>query len=131
MNIRELAQRAGVTPRQVRYLIAEGFVPPPQGGRATATYGEAHEVALRRYMALKGTGLSPGAIRILLEGSMAAVFQVIPGVSLHVDPHLLGGGIDQDLVVRRIKSVLESLEKEPADAERRRRSSQRSPKSRP
>ena len=36
MNMRELTRRARVTERQVRYLIAEGFIPAPRGGRANA-----------------------------------------------------------------------------------------------
>ena len=31
-----------------RYLIAEGFIPPPAGGRARATYGEDHAAGIRR-----------------------------------------------------------------------------------
>jgi DNA-binding transcriptional MerR regulator len=36
MHIRELCARTGIVERQVRYLIAEGIVPPPRGGRAHA-----------------------------------------------------------------------------------------------
>ena len=33
MTMQELTETVGVAPRQVRYMIAEGFVPPPAGGR--------------------------------------------------------------------------------------------------
>ena len=39
MNIHELVERTGVAERQVRYLIAEGFLAPPRGGRANAWAG--------------------------------------------------------------------------------------------
>ena len=42
MHIRDLTARTGTTERQVRYLIAEGFVPSPSGGRANADYGDDH-----------------------------------------------------------------------------------------
>ena len=126
MNIRELAASTGVTPRQIRFLIAEGFVPPPEGGRSTAEYGAEHAAAIDRYMALKATGLPPAAIRILLENEIAAAFPVMPGISLHVDPQLLGGPIDKDLVLKRIQSVLETLVREPPDADRLRRRKPRS-----
>jgi hypothetical protein len=52
MNMRELTRRARVTERQVRYLIAEGFIPAPRGGRANADYGDDHVAAIRRYARL-------------------------------------------------------------------------------
>lgn len=117
MNIRELAASTGVSPRQIRFLISEGFVPPPRGGRSNADYGDDHEAAICWYMALKAKGLPPAAIRILLENDIQAAFPVMPGISLHIDPKLLGGPIDQDLVLRRIRSVLENLDREPPDAD--------------
>ena len=49
MKIGELASLSGVTERQIRFLIAEGFVPAPRGGRANADYGDDHLTAIRRY----------------------------------------------------------------------------------
>ena len=48
MTLRKLTEVVGVAPRQVRYMIAEGFVPPPVGGRAHASYGEEHVAAIQR-----------------------------------------------------------------------------------
>ena len=53
MHIRELTAETGTTERQVRYLIAEGFVPAPRGGRSNADYGEDHVAAIRRYGRLR------------------------------------------------------------------------------
>ena len=48
MKIGELAALTGVAERQVRYLIAEGFIPAPRGGRANADYGDEHVEAIGR-----------------------------------------------------------------------------------
>ncbi|MFC7693151.1 MerR family transcriptional regulator [Paeniroseomonas aquatica] len=46
MNIIELAEVVGETPRQIRYLIAEGFIPNPDGSRARPEYRESHVEAI-------------------------------------------------------------------------------------
>lgn len=116
MTIGELADRLGVTVRQIRFLIAEGFIPPPTGGRAHARYGDDHIAAITRYMALREAGMPPAAIRILLENDMAAVFPVVPGISLHVDPDLIGGELDRDAIRSRLDALLDSLVKDTTDA---------------
>ncbi len=42
MTLVELADAAEVTPRTVRYYIAQGLLPPPVGGGSAAAYTEAH-----------------------------------------------------------------------------------------
>lgn len=116
MNIRELARRTGQAERQIRYMIAEGFVPPPKGGRATADYGEDHVTAILRYAVLRQQGLPPQAIRVLLASGQSAPFPVVPGIVLHVDPHLIGGGMDADVLADRIREVLRDILQEPTDA---------------
>ena len=59
MNMKQLSERTGLTPRQIRYLIAEGFMPPPTGGRTYAEYGDEHTTAIRRYVRLKELGFPP------------------------------------------------------------------------
>ena len=56
MKIGELAALTGVAERQVRYLIAEGFIPAPRGGRANADYGDEHVAAIGRYNRLRDLG---------------------------------------------------------------------------
>ena len=56
MKIAELAALTGVAERQVRYLIAEGFIPAPHGGRAHADYGDDHVKAIGRYTRLRDLG---------------------------------------------------------------------------
>jgi MerR family transcriptional regulator, copper efflux regulator len=125
MNIRDLSSRTGTPERQIRYMIAEGFVPPPRGGRAHADYGDDHVAAIRRYNTLRRRGLPPQAIRVLLASGTTAPFPVAPGISLHVDPQLLGATVDVDAVVDRIRDVLSDI-MEPTDAKHPRRIRDRS-----
>ena len=117
MNIRELAKLTGTPERQIRYMIAEGFVPPPSGGRAHADYGDDHATAIRRYTVLRRQGLPPQAIKVLLASGMSAPFPVAPGIALHVDPQLLGVSMNVDVLVDRIRHVLNDMFKEPHDAQ--------------
>ncbi len=109
MKIGELAALTGVAERQVRYLIAEGFIPAPRGGRANADYGEAHVAAIGRYSRLRDLGFPPAAIKLLLEASEGAPFAVAPGITLVVDPDLLGSGIDAGPLIERIATLLSDL----------------------
>ena len=75
----DLADRAGVSPRTVRYYIAEGLLPPPLGAGPTSAYGNAHLDRLRligrykaAYLPLKEirrrlAGLDDAAVRSLLD----------------------------------------------------------------
>jgi DNA-binding transcriptional MerR regulator len=63
MKIAELARRVGVTPRTVRYYVAEGLLPPPVGGGRTSTYSYEHVVRLGAIAALKAQYLPLGEIR--------------------------------------------------------------------
>ena len=116
MNLRELVALTGVAERQIRYLIAEGFVAAPSGGRAHADYGADHAAAIRRYTALRRTGLLPSAIRVLLSQGGPAPFPVAPGVTLLVEPRLLGGEQDVDALMHRLRAVLVDLVQETPDA---------------
>lgn len=117
MHIRELTSRTGTSERQVRYLIAEGFVPPPSGGRANADYGDEHVTAIARYGRLRDLGFPPAAIRLLLQAQEGAPFPVTPGVTLVISPDLLGAGKPVEPVVDRIRTLLIDLFMEPDNAD--------------
>ncbi len=120
MHIRDLTARTGTTERQVRYLIGEGFIPPPRGGRSTADYGEDHVAAIARYSRLRDLGFPPAAIRLLLQAREGAPFPVAPGVTLVVAPDLIGSREPVEPMVERLRSLLTDLFMEPEpDAETR------------
>jgi len=113
MRMRELIERTAVVERQVRYLIAEGFIPAPRGGRANADYGDDHVEAIRRYVRLRDLGFPPSAIKLLLQASEGAPFPVAPGVTLVVSPDLLASGEPTAPLLEKIAQVLTSILKEP------------------
>jgi MerR family transcriptional regulator, copper efflux regulator len=116
MHIRELTARTGIAERQVRYLIAEGFIPPPRGGRANADYGEDHVAAIDKYTRLRDLGFPPAAVKLLLQAREGAPFLVAPGITLVVDPKLLASGTPVQPIIKSLQSLLADLFKEPADA---------------
>jgi DNA-binding transcriptional MerR regulator len=116
MHIRELTAHTGVAERQVRYLIAEGFIPPPRGGRANADYGEDHIAAIDRYARLRDLGFPPAAIKLLLQAREGAPFLVAPGITLVVDPKLLASGAPVQPIIESIQNLLADLFKEPTYA---------------
>jgi DNA-binding transcriptional MerR regulator len=108
----ELTDVTGVAERQVRYLIAEGFIPPPRGGRANADYGEDHVAAIRRYVRLRELGFPPAAIKLLLHAKEGAPFPVGHGVTLVIDPAVIGSGADPGPIGKRIVKLLTELLRE-------------------
>jgi DNA-binding transcriptional MerR regulator len=66
-KLSELAERAGVSPRTVRYYVQRGLLPPPVfKGRDTA-YGEEHLARLRAIRALQDEHLPLDSIQAELE----------------------------------------------------------------
>lgn len=115
MNFRDLSLLTGVAERQIRYLIAERFVPSPRGSRAKPEYGEDHVAAIRRYALLRDKGFPPAAIKLLLEDR----YPVVPGVDLVVDRSLLGSRSDAAPIVEQVSRLLtELLEGETDDSNR-------------
>jgi MerR family copper efflux transcriptional regulator len=116
MHIRDLTARTGIAERQVRYLIAEGFLPPPRGGRARADYDEEHVAAIERYRRLRDLGFPPAAIKLLLQAREGAPFPVAPGITLVVDPDMLASGARVESLVERVRAILTDLLREPNHA---------------
>ena len=112
MTLRELASLTKTAERQIRFLIAEGFIPPPRGGRANADYGDDHAAAIHRYTRLRELGFPPAAIRLLLDGKEGAPFPVAPGITLVIDPELFGTDADPDPLVESVKALLTKVLKE-------------------
>jgi MerR family copper efflux transcriptional regulator len=106
MLLKELIERTGIPERQVRYLISEGFVPPPTGGRAKADYGQDHVAAVTRYARLKELGFPPAAIRLLLGATAGIPFPIAKGITLVIDPAQLASGMDTEAVIRSARDVI-------------------------
>ena len=106
MNIHKLTALTRTPERQIRYLIAEGFMPAPRGGRSNAEYGKEHVTAIRRYTRLRELGFPPAAIKLLLGGREGVPFPMAPGITLVIDPDLLGSGADIGPLVDRIRTLL-------------------------
>lgn len=116
MNIKELCQETGFVERQVRYLIAEGFMPAPRGGRANAEYGEDHVAAITRYQRLRDLGFPPAAIKVLLQSKEGAPFPIADGITLVVHPHLFGSGKPVTPLIQELQKVLKQILKEKRHA---------------
>lgn len=94
MKFDELVETTGIAARQLRYLIAEGFVPPPTGGRTYASYGDDHVSAVRRYERLRSLGFPPAAIKLLLGAREGVPVPIAPGITLVIEPELIGSNMD-------------------------------------
>ena len=119
MNLQELVAETGTTPRQIRFMIAEGCVPAPRGGRANAEYGCDHVAAVQRYRHLREAGFPPAAIRLLLRDNTAVSFNVAPGVDVTVNPDRIAARTDARRIAEQARATIEQLLKEPENAARR------------
>src|SRR5919199_521942 len=62
-RIAELARATGVTPRTIRYYVAEGLLPPPEGAGPAAVYSARHRDRLELIGRLKDQYLPLKEIR--------------------------------------------------------------------
>lgn len=77
LGIAELAQRAGVTPRTIRYYVAEGLLPPPGGRGQRRSYGQEHVRRLDTIRRLKAAYLPLQEIRRRLNCDGDAIDGVV------------------------------------------------------
>ncbi len=66
-TIADLARLAGVTPRTVRYYVAQGLLPSPEAAGPGTRYGEDHLARLRLIRRLQRDHLPLAEIRVRLE----------------------------------------------------------------
>jgi DNA-binding transcriptional MerR regulator len=105
----DLVAITGTTPRQIRYLVAEGFVPTPTGGRTYATYSDVHVTAIRRYERLRSLGFPPAAIRLLLDAREGVPVPIAKGLTLVIAPNLIGSGGDVRRIAAKAAAKVEEL----------------------
>ncbi len=108
MNREELEAATGVSARNIRYLITEGILPPPEGPPRAAQYSDEHVRILSVYMEAKAEGVSSLDVirrRISGEGSRSATI-VVPGIELVVDRDLIPAGTDIEDIMAALRAAV-------------------------
>ena len=77
MTIDELAQRTGMTVRNIRAHQSRGLVPAPEVRGRTGYYGEEHLTRIELIKELQADGFNLEAIRRLLEGAGGSSREVL------------------------------------------------------
>jgi len=116
ITIAELANRVGMTPRNIRAHQSRGLLPPPIRQGRIACYGEEHEGVLLRIKELQAKGYNLAAIEELLrEGSdeQAALHRLVLAPLLGRDEvtlswHEMAGMFDQQPDADRYRRAVES-----------------------
>jgi len=118
MRMRDIIKKTGLAERQVRFLVAQGFIPPPRGGRATADYGDDHVSAIIRYVRLKELGFPPAAIRLLLDAKEGVPVTIEPGITLVIASERLGEDLDIAALEKCVSSALQKISKFPSKGQK-------------
>jgi DNA-binding transcriptional MerR regulator len=115
VTLAELADAVGAPPRQIRFMIAEGVLPPAtKTGRGANGYGDEHLARARRYMTLHGLGMKPSAIKVLMAFDEAIPIFQEAGVEVRVDPSRGRDAFDVETIVDGVRRALEAYQsKEP------------------
>jgi hypothetical protein len=109
MTLSELAERLNIPPRQIRFMIAEGILPPAaKTGRSADAYEEAHVVRGQRYLALYRMGMKPGSIKVLMAFDDAVPILQANGVELRVGPSVSPDTLDIDSILAVVRAALEA-----------------------
>jgi DNA-binding transcriptional MerR regulator len=107
MTLSELAERLGIPPRQIRFMIAEGILPAAsRTGRAADAYDETHVTKGQRYLALHRLGMKPGSIKVLMEFDDAVPILQSHGVELRIDPQRPLEDFDIDAILTAVGVAL-------------------------
>jgi DNA-binding transcriptional MerR regulator len=114
MRLTELIEAAGhpqVTARFVRFLISEGIIDPPSGGRAHASYSERHLRDILNYVRLRDLGFSLTQVREIVRSARGETvpIEVAPGLSLHLDLARLDRSLSPADAAARVRQILSEL----------------------
>jgi DNA-binding transcriptional MerR regulator len=77
LTIEELAQRTGMTVRNIRAHQSRGLLPPPEIERRTGYYRAEHVARLELIAEMQADGFNLAAIKRLLEGSEGSESEVL------------------------------------------------------
>lgn len=109
LDIRSFVAETGLEARQVRYMIAEGMMPPAdERGRHAAGYGPRHLDAARQFLRLQEMGFRGEGLKALMVQASREPLPLLnlPAVSVTVDPSVDPGTID---VERTLAAIGEAL----------------------
>jgi DNA-binding transcriptional MerR regulator len=113
MTLAELADRLGIQPRQIRFMIAEGILPPAaKTGRSADAYEEAHVVKGQRYLALYRMGMKPGSIKVLMAFDGAVPILQEGGIELRIDPQVTPQELDVEAILGAVEQALRTYKNE-------------------
>src|SRR5579871_3173236 len=76
-TIGELAERADVTPRTIRYYVSEGLLPPPGGAGQQRVYSYEHLLRLRAIQRFKAEYQPLAEIRMRLDALTLADLEAL------------------------------------------------------
>lgn len=109
MTLSDLAERLGVPPRQIRFMISEGILPPAaRTGRAADAYDDEHVTKGQRYLALHRLGMKPGSIKVLMAFDDAIPILQDFGIELRADPRISPAQLDVETIVAAVKMALDT-----------------------
>lgn len=109
VNKKEFSELVGEIPSQVRYLISECIMPAPDGQTSSASYGERHVEAVRRYQFLRSAGYRPSEVKEMLKAEKRITIQVQPGVFLSWESDLMGQ-LNAENIGTEVTRLLSSLQ---------------------
>ena len=113
MTLAELADRLGIQPRQIRFMIAEGILPPAaKTGRSADAYEEAHVVKGQRYLALYRMGMKPGSIKVLMAFDGDVPILQEGGIELRIDPQVMPQELDVEAILGVVEQALRTYKNE-------------------
>ena len=113
MTLAELADRLGIQPRQIRFMIAEGILPPAaKTGRSADAYEEAHVVKGQRYLALYRMGMKPGSIKVLMAFDGAVPILQEGVIELRIDPQVAPQELDVEAILGAVEQALRTYKNE-------------------
>ena len=101
------------TARFVRFLVAEGVIPAPRGGRANAEYGDDHVNGIRRYLRLRDLGLTATRTKEIVAGNAAGGIPVpiAPGLTLLIEQEKIAGSPDLQDIAAKILEAFETIKR--------------------
>src|ERR1700758_2551072 len=95
MTIDELAQRCGMTARNIRQWQTDGLIPPPERRGRVGVYTEDHLARINRIKELRAQGFPLDLIRRVLE---------TPGMNVEADVrHLTSGALAPFASAERVR----------------------------